>query len=88
VEVCVGLKLPIGLQPVAPTGNAITDYDRAHFQQYVRLLDGYSAGLDDDELCKSILDMDPRPDRNAARRILRSHLERARWISQAGYRQI
>lgn len=84
----MGLKLPIGLQPVAPTGSAITEYDRAHFQHYVRLLDGDSAGLDDDELCKSILDMDPAPDRNRARRILRSHLERARWMSKAGFRQI
>jgi hypothetical protein len=84
----VGLKLPIGLRPAAPTGNAITDYDRAHFHHYVRLLDGNSAGLDDDELCRSILDMDPAPDRNAARRILKSHLERARWVSQTGYRQI
>lgn len=72
----------------APTGEVVTDYDRAHFRHYIQLLDAHSAGVDSDIMCRSILDIDPDKDPEDAHRILESHLDRAVWMSKIGFRQI
>ena len=88
VEWRVESKYPGGLRRVAPTGDVITEYDRAHFQDYIRLLDAHSAGMNSDEMCRSILDIDPAEDLDGAQKVLNSHLERAFWMSNIGFRQI
>ena len=84
----MGSELPGGLKRVAPEGDAVTDYDRAHFLRYIRLLDAHSAGLNSDEMCRTILEIDPATDPERSRGTLRSHLDRAVWMSSVGFRQI
>ena len=64
----------------------VTDYDRAHFILYVRLLDAEHLGADDSDMCRTILGLDP--DCARARLALESHLKRARWMSETGYRDL
>ena len=78
---------PGGLKRVAPTVDAVTEYDRAHFYHYIWLLDAHSAGMTSDEMCRNILDIDPTTDPDGAHKTLQSHLDRAVWMSNVGFRQ-
>ena len=69
-----------------PWSDHVTDYDRAHFITYLRLLDGVILGASDDELCRNILNVDPQA--ADAKRTLSSHLNRARWMAETGYRDL
>ena len=84
----MGSELPSELRRAAPAGDTVTDYDRVHFLRYIRLLDAFSAGINNDEMCRTILEIDPARDPESARGILRSHLDRAVWMSNVGFRQI
>jgi hypothetical protein len=84
----VGSKSPNGLREAAPTGGAVTDYDRAHLQFYIRLLDARSAGMSSDDMCRFVLEIDPTQYPDGSRKLLESHLERAEWMSSVGFRQI
>jgi len=81
-------KTPDGLREAAPTGDVVTDYDRAHLQLYIRLLDARSAGKSSDDMCRFVLEIDPDGDPDGAHKLLKSHLERAAWMSSIGFRQI
>lgn len=69
-----------------PWSDHVTDYDRAHFITYLRLLDGVILGASEDELCRAILNLDPHA--TQAKRTLTSHLSRARWMAETGYRDL
>lgn len=84
----MGSENPGGLKETAPSGDVVTDYDRAHLKLYIRLLDARSAGASSDDLCRFILEIDPTTDPNSAQKLLKSHLERADWMSSVGFRQI
>jgi hypothetical protein len=88
VEWYVVSNHPGSLTRSAPTGGVVTDYDRAHFQLYVRLLDAHYAGLEADDICRQILEIDPASDPEGAQETLRSHLARAIWMSGVGFHQI
>jgi len=63
---------------LAPTGNALVDYDRRHLALYAALLEADDAGDRWQEAATSIMQIDiTRCDAEAS---WRSHLERARWI--------
>ena len=81
-------KNPGGLREPAPSGDVVTDYDRAHLQLYIRLLDARSAGASSDDMCRFILEVDPTSDPVGTHKLLKSHLERADWMSSVGFRQI
>lgn len=72
-----------------PQGRVITDYDLVHLRTYLRLLD---ASADEsatwEEAVRIIFRVDPACDRDRARRLYESHLARARWMSECGYRQL
>ncbi|MCF8707921.1 DUF2285 domain-containing protein [Rhizorhapis sp. SPR117] len=74
---------------VPPQGQVVTDYDLTHLRTYLRLLD---ASADEtatwQEAIQIIFHVDPIRDRDRARRLYESHLARARWMSEAGYRQL
>jgi hypothetical protein len=72
----------------APTCEALTDYDRGHLKTYLRLLDAATAGATSDDMCHLILGIDPQSDPGRARRTLAGHLQRARWMVEAGYREL
>jgi len=76
------------IQDEVPWDMTITDYDKAHFTCYVRLLDACAAGASDSEMCRIILSIDAAKEPDRARRALASHLKRARWMTEHGYRHL
>jgi hypothetical protein len=72
-------------QDLAPTGPALTDYDRTHSGTYLRLLDAEDSGADWQEVVVIVFGLDPAQDRERSHAMHASHLARARWISHHGY---
>jgi T6SS, Transcription factor, DNA binding domain len=70
----------------APTVSVLTPYDHEHLITYLRLLDADVDGADWREVASIVLhiDSDREPDR--ARRAFESHLARAKWMTEHGYR--
>lgn len=66
----------------------LTSYDEQHQVTYLRLLDAAAEGTDWQELAKIVLHLDPEKDHNRARRAWESHLARARWMTEVGYRHL
>ena len=79
------LKL-VPLADEVPWSTKLTDYDEAHFVVYLRLLDAKAKGASDEEMLAIIREMDPEKSPERARVSLKSHLERARWMTEEGYR--
>ena len=76
------------LQDVPPQGAVVTDYDRRHMAQYMRLLDAAGEGASWQEAALIILGLDTQKEPERARLVHDTHLERARWLSSEGYRQL
>ncbi len=72
----------------APEATTLTDYDRAHLGTYLRLLDADEAGADWREIVEVVFGLDPEREPQRGRAMHLSHLERARWISRQGYRDL
>ncbi|CAO3425540.1 DNA -binding domain-containing protein [Azospirillum doebereinerae] len=72
----------------APTAEVLTEYDRLHLATYLRLLDAAADGADPDEVARIVLRIDPDEEPERARRAHDSHLSRARWMTENGYRQL
>lgn len=71
-----------------PWSTRLTKYDEAHFVIYLRLLDAKAKGASDEDMVKIILESDPAKEPENARASMRSHLERARWMTEEGYRDL
>lgn len=71
-----------------PDEPRVTAYDLAHKILYLRLLDAAAAGADWREVARIVLGLDPDRDREQAQRIHDSHLARARWMTESGYRDL
>jgi hypothetical protein len=82
----------IELSPViaddVPWSESVTEYDRAHFVVYLRLLDASADGAADDDICRIVLEIDPTKEPERARKALDSHLRRARWMTESGFRHL
>jgi hypothetical protein len=63
-----------------PWNEELSDYDRQNIHLYARLLHDESEGAGEDDLARDVLGLNPYRNRSHTLRILRSHLERARWI--------
>jgi predicted secreted protein len=73
---------------LAPTVTVLTGYDEDHLVTYLRLLDAEAAGADWREVAKTVLRIDPATEPERAHRVWKSHLRRARWMTEHGYRQL
>lgn len=71
-----------------PESFVLTDYDREHMKLYMRLLDAATDGADWREAVAVIFEIDPEADPERARRVHDSHLARARWMAEHGYRHL
>jgi hypothetical protein len=71
-----------------PPGEGLTPYDREHMTLYVRLLDAARDGADWREAVQVLFDLDPDLDPERCRLMHDSHLARARWMSDHGYRKL
>lgn len=72
----------------APADDRITVYDERHFITYLRLLDATDEGADWREVASTIFGLDAEEDAERARLVHDSHLTRARWMTEQGYRQL
>lgn len=66
----------------------ITDYDRAHFKQYIMMLDGDAAGASWQEIMRTVFKVDPDTDPARLQSRFDAHLARARWMTREGHRHL
>lgn len=73
---------------LAPSDPALTPYDEEHLVTYLRLLDADAEGADWKEVARIVLHIDPDRDTARARNAFDSHLTRAKWMTEQGYRHL
>lgn len=73
---------------LAPSDPALTPYDEEHLVTYLRLLDADAEGADWKEIARIVLHIDPDRDTARARNAFDSHLTRAKWMTEQGYRHL
>lgn len=70
----------------APVSDLLTDYDRQHLKLYLRLLDAVADGATWEEAVEVLFGVSPCAEPERARRIFDSHLARAQWMTERGYK--
>ena len=70
----------------APDTADVTEYDERHHRTYWRLLDAAAENADWQEAVRIIFGIDPIAEPERARLIYDSHLARAGWMTEIGYR--
>jgi Uncharacterized conserved protein (DUF2285) len=73
---------------IAPTDPFLTVYDEEHVIMYLRMLDADAEGADWREVARLVLKIDPQLEHDRARRAFDSHLARAKWMTEHGYRDL
>jgi hypothetical protein len=73
---------------LAPTDAALTSYDEQHLVTYWRLLDADADGADWKEVARIVLHIDPDRELERARNAFDSHVARAKWMADHGYRHL
>lgn len=76
------------LSDTPPQSEAVTDYDRAQLKLYARLLDAEADGAALSEIVQKLFGIDPGREPDRARRVHESHLSRAHWMTENGYRAL
>ncbi len=71
-----------------PESAVLTEYDRANFKLYLCLLDAAAKNVDWREVVSVLFKFDPSEDLERARHIHDTHLARAHWMTEHGYRQL
>ncbi|MDE5458519.1 DUF2285 domain-containing protein [Bradyrhizobium sp. CSA112] len=72
----------------APDDPVLTGYDEQHLVTYWRLLDAETDGADWKEVARMVLYIDPDREPACARNAFDSHLARAKWMADHGYRDL
>ena len=70
----------------APDAPHMTDYDERHHRTYWRLLDAAAERADWCEAVRIIFGIDAAAEPERARLVYDSHLARALWMTEIGYR--
>lgn len=83
-----GARIVITFADEPPQSSSLTEYDREHLALYIRLLDAADEGAEWTEVVRVLFGLDPNRDGERARRIHDSHLARARWMTEHGYRDL
>ncbi|WP_456640501.1 DNA -binding domain-containing protein [Bradyrhizobium sp. USDA 10063] len=73
---------------LAPTDTTLTSYDEQHLVTYWRLLDAEADGADWRDVARIVLHIDPDREPERARNALDSHVARAKWMADHGYRHL
>ena len=73
---------------LAPTASVLTGYDMQHLVIYLRLLDAEADGADWREVAKIVLQVDAEVAPERAHKAWESHLARARWMTESGYKHL
>jgi hypothetical protein len=72
----------------APQDAVLTGYDEQHAITYMRLLDAEAEGADWSEVVRIVLHIDPSHEPGRARTAWESHLARAKWMVEQGYKHL
>jgi hypothetical protein len=72
----------------APSDSALTVYDEEHIITYLRLLDADAHDADWRDVARIVLHLDPEHDSDRARKAFDSHLSRAKWMTEHGYKHL
>jgi hypothetical protein len=72
----------------APADSTLTPYDQEHMVTYFRILDADAEGADWREVTQIVLHIDREREPLRARQAYESHLARARWMTEHGYKLI
>ncbi|MDK2770244.1 MAG: DUF2285 domain-containing protein [Sphingomonas sp.] len=72
----------------APADDRITVYDERHFVTYLRILDAAEEGADWSEVAAVVFGLDAAAEPGQARQVHDSHLARARWMTEHGYKHL
>ena len=73
------------IEPTAPSGETITEYDLRHMLTYLVLVGEARDKRPWIETAQAILGCDVAADLAGARRCYLSHLGRGRWVMEAGF---
>jgi hypothetical protein len=73
---------------LAPTDEVLTPYDDEHISTYLRMLDAEADNADWREVAAIVLHINPEQEPERARRTYDSHLARAKWMANKGYRHL
>lgn len=71
-----------------PLTDRVNAYDEAHLAVYLRLLDAAEENADWRDVAEIVFGLDVAADPERAKRIHDSHLARARWMTENGYRHL
>ena len=71
-----------------PLTDRVNVYDERHLAVYLRLLMAEEEGADWREVVQVLFGLDPGREPDRARMVHDSHLARARWMTERGYRQL
>jgi hypothetical protein len=71
-----------------PSAPHVTPYDERHLNTYLLLLDADDAGIDWRSVVWTIFHIDAEREPVHALEVHRSHLSRARWMADSGYRDL
>ena len=77
---------PIADEP--PASDQLTPYDEVHVIHYVILLDAERDKVAWEDVAREALQIDPEKEPTRARRAFETHLARARWMANSGWRQM
>ncbi|MCL4674109.1 MAG: DUF2285 domain-containing protein [Sphingomonadaceae bacterium] len=72
----------------APADDRITVYDECHFVTYLRILDAEKEGADWRAVVRIVFGLDAAGEPDRARQVHDSHLARARWMTEHGYKHL
>ncbi|MBB6305029.1 DNA -binding domain-containing protein [Rhizobium leucaenae] len=71
-----------------PLTERVNAYDERHLATYVRLLMAEEEGADWREVVLVLFGLDPAQEPDRAKIVHDSHLARARWMTETGYRHL
>jgi hypothetical protein len=71
-----------------PLSDRVNAYDEQHMAVYLRLLMAEEEGADWQEVVLVLFGLDPAQEPGRARIVHESHLARARWMTETGYRHL
>jgi hypothetical protein len=71
-----------------PQLDRVGPYDQKHLASYIRLLDAEAEGADWREAVAVIFGLDPEKEPERAKLVHDSHLARAHWMTEKGYRYL
>ena len=72
----------------APSGPVLTVYDEQHVVTYMRILAAEPDRTNWQEVARVVLHIDPEREPVRARNAFDSHLARAKWMTEHGYRHL